>query len=110
MVGRTTLRRVAGAALTAALISLGASSSASAVVPGGLVAKSCLTSVALNPCAPIAANILGTSTRVITSPNGNQVYALTTLSGPAYSLLTFTRESDSGQLTLKDCIRSTAVS
>src|SRR4051794_23528330 len=105
MVGRTTLRRAAGAALAAGLLTLGGAANASAVVPGGLVSKSCVASTVISPCAQIAN--LGNSTQVITSPNGGQVYALTTL-GAVYTLLTFSRDVGSGQLTLKDCIHSTA--
>ena len=108
MLGRTTLRRAAAAALTAALLALGGSANASAIVPGGLVSANCLTSPALLGCTTVPN--LGTSNRVMTSPNGAQVYALTTVSAGVYSLLTFDRNPGTGQLTLKDCIRSSAVS
>src|SRR4051812_24642052 len=92
MVGRTTLRRAAGAAQTAALISLGGASSASAaVVPGGLVSIGCLAPNTSTGCA--AAHDLAASFNVIASPDGKNVYVAT-----ANALLTFKRDPG-GQLT-----------
>jgi DNA-binding beta-propeller fold protein YncE len=101
MLGRTTLRRAAGAALTAALICSAGASTASAVVPGGLVAASCVAAKTTG-CTTVAN--LAASSDLAVSPDGKNLYALTSV-----ALLTFDRNAASGALTFKDCIRATAV-
>ncbi len=97
MVGRTTLRRAAGAALTAMLVWTGA---AQAEVPGGLVPVLGAAGCVINGGAAGACSNsreLGNVQAAITSPDGTSYY----VAGTNNTLLTFDRNAVTGQLTQK---------
>jgi len=104
MHARKTKRGVLIAALVT-LLSLAGASTASAVIPGGLVPTSCQTSGAVPGC--VTAHDLSGSSNVIVSPDGRNVYVLS-----ANALLGFRRDPSSGALTQiagpTGCLRTTA--
>jgi DNA-binding beta-propeller fold protein YncE len=86
----------------AALCTLAGTSTAAAIVPGGVYATGCLTTLAAAPCATQAQ--VGTPTDIAISPDGVNVYVTTSVP----SLVTYRRDGLSGQLTFQHCYRTTA--
>src|SRR6478609_724039 len=99
MHARTKTRGVLIAAL-ATLLSLVGAGTASAVVPGGLVPASCISSATAAPC--VTAHDFGSPSAIAISPNGQNVYVVGTDVLGGTSLLTFDRNPATGQLVQKD--------
>ncbi|MBE2320496.1 hypothetical protein DVA67_031325 [Solirubrobacter sp. CPCC 204708] len=87
-------------ALTAALFAFVGAASASAAVPGGVLATGCIGTAA--PCT-VVSGFTGTPSDIAMSPDGQNVYVTT--STPA--VFAFRRDVATGQLSFLQCFRAT---